>query len=324
MTEYTFKVNLAGITSLECFKEATKDELKVLIALTSINGEEIGAEDLAKALKISKARVMAAITLFEECGVITKVSNDIFAEVEYEFEPKKGEKAICSGGIVAKAVRDADLHELIVEMENIFEKTLATREIERISSLYEEKCLSEAYILTLASYLKDTRQRLTVESLVREAGRLVEKDVTELEELEIYIKNKSEEIAGEMEMRSLLGIYGRTLTKSERAYFKKWMHEYEYASPIIGEAYDITVAATSKLSLPYMDSILSAWHTSGCRTLEECRAKASITKYEKAQNAKNGSQKSKKNVEAETPKYADFNSEDALMRALERSYKDSE
>ena len=30
MTDYTFKVKLDGITERECFKEASKDELKVL------------------------------------------------------------------------------------------------------------------------------------------------------------------------------------------------------------------------------------------------------------------------------------------------------
>ena len=45
-----------------------------------------------------------------------------------------------------------------------------------------------------------------------------------------------------------------------------------------------------------------------------------IDKYENSKNVNNSSQKSKKKVEADTPKYTDFNSEDALMRALERSY----
>jgi hypothetical protein len=46
-------------------------------------------------------------------------------------------------------------------------------------------------------------------------------------------------------------------------------------------------------------------------------------KHENSKKANNNSQKSKKNTTAETPKYADFNSEDALMRALERSYGES-
>ena len=72
----------------------------------------------------------------------------------------------------------------------------------------------------------------------------------------------------------------------------------------------------------YKDRIaaLRALHDAGCKTLEECRARINIKKQSNTKKANNSSQKSKKSVEAETPKYADFNSEDALMRALERSY----
>ena len=319
MTEYTFKVRLDGITELDCFREATKDELKILLAIKSLEDTPFCAESLADMLGVSSARVKAAITLFEESSVLVARGDTILAEVEYEFEPKK-EKTTENKIKTANSLRDNHLQDLIQDMENLLEKTLSARETERISNLYTEKSLSPEYILTLTSFLKARRNPLTVEAIVREAGKLAEKNVTALEELEIYVKEKESEIKGEMEMRRLLGIHSRSLTPSERTFFKKWLHEFGYSSVIIGEAYDICVAATGKLSESYMDSILTGWHDAGCKTLEECRARVSIRKQEKAKKANNSSQKSKKTTEAETPKYADFNSEDALMRALERSY----
>ncbi len=319
MTEYTFKVRLDGITELDCFREATKDELKILLAIKSLEDTPFCAESLADMLGVSAARIKAAITLFEESSVLVARGDTILAEVEYEFEPKK-EKTTENKIKTANSLRDNHLQDLIQDMENLLEKTLSARETERISNLYTEKSLSPEYILTLTSFLKARRNPLTVEAIVREAGKLAEKNVTALEELEIYVKEKESEIKGEMEMRRLLGIHSRSLTPSERTFFKKWLHEFGYSSVIIGEAYDICVAATGKLSESYMDSILTGWHDAGCKTLEECRARVSIRKQEKAKKANNSSQKSKKTTEAETPKYADFNSEDALMRALERSY----
>ena len=225
---------------------------------------------------------------------------------------------------MARSIRENDLYELNTEMENIFEKTLEAREIERITSLYTKKGLSPEYILTLAAHLKGNRQILTIECIVREANKLAANGTDTLEELEMYIKSKNEEIAGEMEMRRLFGIYGRTLTKTEREHFKRWMHEYGYSVNIIGEAYDVTVAAINKMSLSYINSILTEWHSAGCKTLEECRAKINTRKHDNSKNVNNSSQKAKKSATAETPKYADFNSEDALLRALERSYGDSE
>lgn len=318
MTEYTFKVNLDGITALDCFREATKDELKVLLAIKSLEDESFSAESLADTLSVSAARVKAAITLFEESSILIK-TDGILAEVEYEFKPKAN-KVVDEKKAIARSIRENDLYDLNRDMEEILEKTLAVREIERITSLYTQTGLSPEYILTLSAYLKTKRNPLTVEAIVREANKLIEKEIDTLEELEIFVKEKEAEIKGEMEMRRLLGIHSRALAPSERKFFKKWLHDFGYSAVIVGEAYDITVAATGKLSLSYMDSILTGWHESGCKTLDECRTRVNIRKQERAKKVNNSSQKSKKSTEAETPKYADFNSEDALMRALERSY----
>ncbi len=318
MTEYTFKVNLKGICDLDCFKEATKDEVKVLLAIASLGGECASVDNIAAMCGVSAARVMATVALFEESGVLVKRGDDFLAEVEFEFNSKENGKAKTKE--IAASIRENDLYEMNREMERILEKTLETREIERITSLYTKNGLSVEYILMLSAHLKDKRQKLTVEYIVREATKLAAKDIDNLEALEVYIKEKNAEVAGEMEMRRLFGIYGRTLTKTERDHFSRWLSEFGYSSVIIGEAYDISVNATGKLSLPYIDSILSTWHTAGCKNLDECRAMANSKKHEKSKKANNSSHNKKKTVEAESPKYTDFNSEDALMRALERSY----
>ena len=324
MTEPTFKVNLEGLTELECFREASKDELKILVAMLSLKGA--GVEELSEKLGISLPRVKACITLFKESGVLTDCDALPLAEVEYEFEPteKDKTKAKDSATALARSIRENDLYEMNEEIERILGKTLETREIERITSLYTKKGLSPEYILTLAAFLKDRRQILTVEYIVREANKLLTAGIDTLEDLEIHIKDKLDEVAGEMEMRRLFGIYGRTLTKTEREHFNRWMHEYGYSANIIGEAYDVTVAAINRMSLSYINTILTEWHDAGCRTVEECRARVCIRKATTSKKANNTSQKTTKTTTAETPKYADFNSEDALLRALERSYGDAD
>ena len=149
MTEAIFKVNLTRITSLECFREASKDELKILVALIASEGEELSVDALSDELGISRARIKACITLFEESGVITKCDDRLLAEVEYEFEPNSNDKKNKRENSleVARSIRENDLYELNREMENIFEKTLEAREIERITSLYTKKGLSPEYIL---------------------------------------------------------------------------------------------------------------------------------------------------------------------------------
>ena len=83
---------------------------------------------------------------------------------------------------------------------------------------------------------------------------------------------KENESGAEWEFKRLLGIYNRNLSKRERELINKWYYDFGFSDEIIGEAYDImTMKDPSKISLPYMDKVLSHWNAEGCRTLDECK-----------------------------------------------------
>lgn len=320
MSEYTFKVNTAALTSSDCFREASKEELKVLLAIIC-SKSDVSIEKLADTAGVSVPRTKAAITLFEECGIIAKDnSNGLFGEVIYEFENKKktSDRVTESALEAAKSIRDNDLYELQRELEKLLGKTLSTFEIGNLTALYTSSGLSPQYILLLASHLCEVKTTVKMTTIIRKAEELLSSEIDTLEELERYIEEKSKEVKGEAEMRTLLGIHGRTLTPTERKYFARWLHEFGYSSVIIGEAYDICVASTGNRSLKFMDTVLKAWHDGGCKTVDECRMQHEQHKENNKQ--KKPTNKKTTTKEAETPKYAEFDSEDALMRALERSY----
>ena len=324
MSEYTLKVHKSALIPSEIFREASKEEWRVLIAIMCVS-TPISIEALAKNADVSIPRTKAAITLFEECGIVTKTEESSFlGEVIYEFENKTklGERVAETALEAAKSIRDNDLYELQREIEKMLKKSLSSYEIGNLTTLYTQSGLSPQYILLLTSHLCSVRSIVKVSTIIRQADALLASGVDTLEELERYIEEKSKEVAGEAEMRSLFGIHGRTLTPTERKYFKRWLHEFGYSNSIIGEAYDICVASTGALSLKFIDTVLSAWHDQGCKTVDECR----IQHEQHRESSKKRTTKDKKasSKEAQTPKYAEFDSEDALMRALERSYGGSD
>ncbi len=321
MNKYTFEVTIERLVGSPCFLEASRDELRVLIAIMAAGKSAISTEELSEISGVSVARVKSAIALFEECGAIEKNGTDApLGEIIYEFEQKSSEIASTPRMVdTARSIRDNNLHDMLEECEKILGKTLASYEAANLSTLCTSMCLAPEYVVFLTAHLSTVRKNLTVSRIIDVARELKTKEIDTLEELEIYAQEKEKEISGEMEMRRLLGIYGRTLTPTERKYFKRWLHEYEYSSTIIGEAYDICVNATGGLSLRYIDTVLTNWHAAGCKTLEECRTQHELHKSEYDKKTKKKTSKSA-NETAEVPKYADFNSEDALMRALERSY----
>ena len=327
MSDFCFSTELSRLFSSECFREATTDELRVLLALISENRKITDADAISTLSGVSRARVLSAITLFREAGVIREL--DAFAEIADEYS--NNEKPRDSAVRVARDIRDEGLAELIEECAKTMKRaSLSAEEVKAIHSLYADKALSAEYIVTLAAYLEAKQKNgepLPVRKLVREGEKLASRGVETLEELELYLDRQSKTSSEEWEFRRLVGIYKRNLSSDELRFVKRWWGEFGFSAAIVGEAFNIATKNTNDaVSLPYMDTVLEAWHRLGCTTVEECR-EASEKYREELRERKTESTKparKKADAAAEVPKYSTFNSEDALMNALLRSYGDKD
>ena len=320
MTEYKF--NAKALTSSEAFTEASKEELRVLLAIIAEGGKVESDTALAKAAGVSKGRASSSLVFWEESGIITE--NDGTPTITEEFEARVELGKLDTGTAIstAKSVRDNELAALISECATLMQRpALNTEEIKTINALYTQYALDEEYIITLAAHISE-KGKLTAARLGTEAERLVKRGIDTAEKLFAYIEEKANESSDEWEFRHLLGIYNRTLTKSEQDYVKKWYGEYGFGEEIIGEAYDITVRNTGKLSLPYMDALLTPWHEGGCKTVEDCRAAIERDKAAKASEDKQKMPPKMPRTPKTTPRYGNFDPLEAFEAALKRSYGD--
>lgn len=316
----TFVINTRGIHELECFADASADELRVLLTLVALGGRVSGVDELAVKAGVSRTRCAAALALWQESGAITGGGED---NVVDEFcESVTDEEAISdSSERVSREIRDLGLKELIEECAAIMERpALSSTEIKQIASLVTKYALSTEYIITLAAHLASKR-RLDVTRLVNKAVKLVEKNgIDTVEELERYIKNEEERCDAEWEYCSVLGIH-RALSKDEKKCFRIWCDTYGYSAVIVEEAYNVCVRCTGKYSVSYIHKVLTAWHEAGCKTLEECIANSEIGRAAAQKKTKGGKNAARGSTDGDnTPKYSGFNADDALMKALERSY----
>ena len=327
MSDFCFSTELTRLFASDCFRDATADELKVLLAIVSENRKITDADRISELSGVSRARVLSAVTLWREAGVISEL--DAFAEIADEYS---GAKCGRDGSLtVARDIRDEGLMELIEECAATMKRpTLSAEEVKEIHSLYAEKSLSAEYIVTLAAYLQSKQKNgdpLPIRKLIREGERLAGRGIETLEELELYLEKQSKTSSEEWEFRRLIGIYKRNLSEEELKFVGRWWGEFGFSSAIVGEAFNMATKQTNDaVSLPYMDKILEAWHTAGCTTVEECkRASESYRSELRSKNEEeNKSPKNKKESTREVPKYSNFNSEDALMNALLRSYGDKD
>lgn len=333
MTRYEFAFTDVKPSSTEAYAEATVQELKVLLALYEFDG--VCTEDeLLSASGVSKSRLASGIALWKGEGVIVERSADMRTQTPYgnivteEFEESLVPDKLYEETALeaALSIRNQGLASLIDECAAMMGKAmLSPSECKRIANLSSQYALSEEYIAILASHLAE-KGCLTVTRLVSRAVKLTEKDINTPEQLEDYIRENERELTGIAEVRREMNFYDRSFSKREEEYIIKWMNELGYDAKIIGEAYGLCTVATGKRSFRYVDVLLEDWHSAGCKKLEDCIARYEAVNIERenAYRERKAQPQTRpaagKKTEKKKPRYGDFDPEEALRRALERSF----
>lgn len=317
--ERRLKVKSGGVLNSEAFFEASREELRVLVAIMEKPLAYSSDDEVGKAAGVSKGRAAAAITLFLEAGVIVREG-----DVSYEFEKRSREDDIIerSSAEVAETIRKKNLADLFSELAAMMGKeTLNTDEIKKLTSLTEDLVLTEEYVMMLAEFLS-SKERLSVKNLLKEAAKLDKMDVHTPERLEEYLKMSEGTGSLEWQFRSTFQKYGQKLSKSELDYFRKWTEVFGFSSEIVLLALDVNVRSKTNYSYAYMDTLLERWHECGCKTLEDCKRQAESDRARIAEEKRRDStvpQRTKKS-EAPAPRFGDFDPNEALKRAIEKSF----
>ena len=318
MTKYRFKNGTLSITDSAIFEEASREELRVLLALIEQRLVIESEDELAAIARVSKSRAASTLTLLISEGIIEVCDADK-PTITYEFDPNTSFEREDEAISVASAIRDNKLSSMIDECTKLLNRTtLPTAEIKKLTSLNTSLSLSEDYVVALARYLCE-RDMLTVTRLVSMAVKLVDNEITTTEMLKAYLDDKRREDSYTASMRSIFGIWGRRLSTTELKYFKKWQTEFSFTSDIVEYAYGVATENTAKLDYRYINTILTKWHEAGCHTLDE------ILEYEKhsaptKERKTEGGRRPRPRAEAEAPKYGNFDPREALAAALSRSY----
>ena len=317
-----YRVTPIRVIGSTAFTEASREELRVLLALVELSGDIDCPEALAEAIMISPARCKAALAFWEESGVISIDNGEPRITDEFEDRLTRGEIDEVPATKVADSIRDEQLASMIDECARMMNQAcLSNTDVKNLTALHTQYSLGPEYIVTLAAYLV-SRGDLTVRRLCNESIRLQGKGIDSLEGLEAYISEMEKSSGAEWEFRRVLGIYGRNLSASERAYFKRWSEDFGYSVGIVSEAYDISVLNTKHGDLRYMDKVLTAWHEAGCKTVSDCRQKIEEEKAKKQADAKAKVGKARPKAAPETPRYGNFDINEAFNNAVARSFTD--
>ena len=107
-------------------------------------------------------------------------------------------------------------------------------------------------------------------TIEKEAYFWAEQGVDTVEDAAAYIHNRQRRKFQIERLKEILQIRNRDLTPAEEKYADGWV-QMGLSEELILEAYQRTCLNTGNMNWPYMNKILTRWHETGLRTLEQVK-----------------------------------------------------
>ncbi len=271
--------------------------VKVYLYLMYLASSSSSAEqrDIAETLNLLESDVKNAIDYWRGEGLLT-LKNGIVTMTSDSAASKPSAKpsAPVTGEIpasgrkspaqIAKIMSESeDLSGLCYIAQSLLGAPINDRDMQTLYWMYDELGMSADVITMLLEYCAEKDKR-SVPYAEKVAITWHEKGIDTIQKAEELMKKEKERESFASSLRRLFGIQDRPLSKKEGEYLKKWFDELKMGEDMIALAYEYCVIQTSKLSFPYMDTILENWNKKGIRDIAAAQAEHDGYKSSKPQN----------------------------------------
>ena len=177
--------------------------------------------------------------------------------------------------IAKRTMEDPMFEAMQAEAAQCVGHSLSGPELNTLFGIYDHLGLPPEVIYVLLTYCKEEIQdkfgpgRLpTMRQIEKTAFIWANEEIMTWEMADAYIARRKERKDVLGEIKRMLGIWDRALTKTETDTFSDWL-EKGFGLEAINMAYDRTVAGTGDYRLPYMNKIMQSWHSKGLHTPAE-------------------------------------------------------
>lgn len=277
--------------------KASKKDIKVLFALSSVCGKSFSPEELnaevAGKCGLDEASVGISIAFWRGTGVLDASTED--AETDENASAPENKKEVASSPAAApeadlktdKKILPADelpnyttaelndilndrleAAQLIDECQALMGKMFNPHEVSIVLGLLDYLKLDSEYIIILFDYCSRIGKK-SLHYIRKLAFSLYDEGITGTEELRLHLKKLEAAAEVEGEIRRLFGMKSRALTTREKKFITSWVSVFGYGTDMIRKAYEITVDSTHEASLAYANAILERWNSEGIRTPEQ-------------------------------------------------------
>lgn len=255
-----------------------------LMALAlGVRSEEMSTAEMAGKLNLLESDVVNALEYWNKLGALKYSREQVsFGSAVSEVQESKPQKKDMEE-IRGVMTENPELADLCTLSQEILGKTLRNKDIETLYWFYDELGLSPEVITMLLEYCvsKDKRNMNYIEKV---AISWHENGIVTIDAADRFINNEKEKSGYFYSLRKLFGIDNRSLSKTEETYLKSWRDDLGMDENMVGLAYEYCIMQTSKLSFPYMNSIIKRWNELGIHTVPEAERDHEDFKTKNKQN----------------------------------------
>ncbi len=260
--------------------------------LKCYEGTDVSNADIADALDVLETDVNKAWRYWKRVGLVhsegkgtlvfdtapvakeeqmktEKISSDEKPPVAIKEDEKHHEASMKD---IAKAMDiNPKMKETVAMAEQLLKKTLSRREVTALYNFSEWYSMSQEMILVLLEYCV-TIDKTSFAYIEKVASGWNEQGINTLESATKELNRAIKVVKMQNKCKKMFGL-DRELSGTEANYISKWVSEFSMSEAMIRNAYERTVTNTGKISMPYMNTILTSWHTKGIKTVSQIAEK---------------------------------------------------
>ncbi len=255
---------------LNNMKSLGEIELKVYLYILYLlkKGVDVDSDMIIKDLDLTPEEFKTSIEVLQAEEVFQKTTRGIVVndlkemEINKSYTPKFDNRQKKYEDVIdekRKAAVDAIC-------ESFFNGLMTFNWSTDIGNLFNMYSFSEEVMIALFQYCKE-RKALNRKYVFAVAETWHNGGVRTFEELESFLDNYDKLSKIKQKISKSLGL-GRSLSKYEEVYVKKWIEDYGYDFDIIEEGLKRSTSTTNP-SIKYIDAIITSWYKKGFRTVDE-------------------------------------------------------
>lgn len=256
-----------------------------LLALSlAFSGYDMSTSAMARQLNLLESDVVNALEYWNKEGILSYDENNVlFGGAKADTNNKKPAEKKNMEQISSAINENKALADLCTLSQEILGTTLKNKDIETLYWFYDELGLSPEVITMLLEYCVSKNKR-NMNYIEKVAISWHKNGILTIDAADKFITSEKEKDGYFYSLRKLFGIDNRNLSKTEETYLKTWHDNYGMDENMVGLAYEYCIMQTSKLSFPYMNSIIKRWHEMNIHTVPEAEKDHEDFKNKNKQN----------------------------------------